>query len=453
MKNGEKSLAQIRALLTAQQASQILELFSALQPYDQAELVSMLAPEERWQVLHPLPDETLASIFEELDAELVAEIVEELEEERVSRVLCEMSSDDVVDLLAELEEEQAEELLELMEAEDAREVKSLLTYPENTAGRLMTNEYVTLKSDWTAEEALRRLRKEAPGAETIYYLYVTDNQEKLVGVVSLRELIVAAADTPIANIMSENVVFVSAEVDQEEAARLIERYDFLALPVVDENQRLVGIVTVDDVIDVLEDEATEDFSRLAAIEGITEVSDLRVPAYQAAFKRLPWLVLLMFFGFISGNIIARFEKTLEAVAILAIFIPLIADMAGNTGTQSLAVVVRGLAVTEFRPRDFLWLLRREAGVGLIIGTVSGLLIALLTYLWQGNIWLGFVLGFSLWLTLFVSTMSGAVVPLILNYFKIDPAVASGPFITTINDIIGLTIYFSVATAFISFLVP
>ncbi|MFY9417353.1 MAG: magnesium transporter [bacterium] len=453
MKNGEKSLAQIRALLTAQQASQILELFSALQPYDQAELVSMLAPEERWQVLHLLPDETLASIFEELDAELVAEIVEELEEERVSRVLCEMSSDDVVDLLAELEEEQAEELLELMEAEDAREVKSLLTYPENTAGRLMTNEYVTLKSDWTAEEALRRLRKEAPGAETIYYLYVTDNQEKLVGVVSLRELIVAAADTPIANIMSENVVFVSAEVDQEEAARLIERYDFLALPVVDENQRLVGIVTVDDVIDVLEDEATEDFSRLAAIEGITEVSDLRVPAYQAAFKRLPWLVLLMFFGFISGNIIARFEKTLEAVAILAIFIPLIADMAGNTGTQSLAVVVRGLAVTEFRPRDFLWLLRREAGVGLIIGTVNGLLIALLTYLWQGNIWLGFVLGFSLWLTLFVSTMSGAVVPLILNYFKIDPAVASGPFITTINDIIGLTIYFSVATAFISFLVP
>ena len=452
MKNGEKSLAQIRALLTAQQASQILELFSALQPYDQAELVSMLAPEERWQVLHLLPDETLASIFEELDAELVAEIVEELEEERVSRVLCEMSSDDVVDLLAELEEEQAEELLELMEAEDAREVKSLLTYPENTAGRLMTNEYVTLKSDWTAEEALRRLRKEAPGAETIYYLYVTDNQEKLVGVVSLRELIVAAADTPIANIMSENVVFVSAEVDQEEAARLIERYDFLALPVVDENQRLVGIVTVDDVIDVLEDEATEDFSRLAAIEGITEVSDLRVPAYQAAFKRLPWLVLLMFFGFISGNIIARFEKTLEAVAILAIFIPLIADMAGNTGTQSLAVVVRGLAVTEFRPRDFLWLLRREAGVGLIIGTVSGLLIALLTYLWQGNIWLGLSSVFPL-ATLFVSTMSGAVVPLILNYFKIDPAVASGPFITTINDIIGLTIYFSVATAFISFLVP
>ena len=349
MKNGEKSLAQIRALLTAQQASQILELFSALQPYDQAELVSMLAPEERWQVLHLLPDETLASIFEELDAELVAEIVEELEEERVSRVLCEMSSDDVVDLLAELEEEQAEELLELMEAEDAREVKSLLTYPENTAGRLMTNEYVTLKSDWTAEEALRRLRKEAPGAETIYYLYVTDNQEKLVGVVSLRELIVAAADTPIANIMSENVVFVSAEVDQEEAARLIERYDFLALPVVDENQRLVGIVTVDDVIDVLEDEATEDFSRLAAIEGITEVSDLRVPAYQAAFKRLPWLVLLMFFGFISGNIIARFEKTLEAVAILAIFIPLIADMAGNTGTQSLAVVVRGWRLPNLGP--------------------------------------------------------------------------------------------------------
>jgi magnesium transporter len=453
MKNAEKRLAQVRALLTTQQDSQIVELFSVLQPYDQAELVSMLAPEERRQILHLFPDETLALIFEELDADIIVEIVGELGRERVSRILGEMSSDDVVDFLAGLEGEQAEHLLGLMEAEDARDVKSLLTHPENTAGRLMTNEYITIKSNWTVEEALQRLREKAPGAETIYYLYVTDNQERLVGVVSLRQLIVAAADTPIADIMSENVVSVAVGVDQEEVARLIERYDFLALPVVDKNRRLVGIVTVDDVIDVLEDEATEDFSRLAAIGGVTEISDLRVPAYQAAFKRLPWLVLLMGFGMISGNIIARFEKTLEAVVVLAIFIPLIAGMAGNTGTQALAVVVRGLAVSEFRPRDFLWLLRREAGVGIIIGTVNGFLIALVAYLWQGNIWLGFILGFSLWLTLFVSTLAGAVVPLILNYLKIDPAVASGPFITTINDIIGLTIYFSIATAFMSFLVP
>ncbi len=452
MKIAEERLAQIRALLATQQDSQIVDLFSTLQPYDQAELVTMLAPEERCQVLRLFPDETLALIFEELDAEVIAELVKELGEERVSRILEEMSSDDVVDLLAELEEEQAEGLLGLMEAEDARDVKSLLTYPENTAGRLMTNEYVTIKSHWTVEEALHRLRQEAPGAETIYYLYVTDHEEKLVGVVSLRELIVAAADTPIADIMSENVVYVSVTVDQEEVARLIERYDFLALPVVNENRRLVGIVTVDDVIDVLEDEATEDFSRLAAIGGVTEVSDLRVPAYQAALKRLPWLVILVFFDLISGNIIARFEKTLDAIAVLAIFIPMITDMAGNTGTQALAVVVRGLALNEFKSRDLLWLLRREAGVGIITGTVNGLLIALLTYLWKGNIWLGFVIGFSLWLTLFIATMCGTVVPLILNYLKLDPAVASGPFITTINDIIGLTIYFTVATAFLNLLV-
>jgi magnesium transporter len=447
MQNGTARLEQVRSYLITGQYNLICELFATIQPYDQADIITLLNPEERQQVLNLFDDESLALIFEELDPDIVSEVVEQFGPERFSRILGEMAFDDAVDLLGELHEDEAEELLELMEADDAKDVKALLTHPENTAGGLMTNEYIALRKEWTVEDALQRLRELAPQAETIYYLYVTDAAGRLVGVASLRELIIAPPKALIGEIMSTNVISVMAGVDQEEVARIIEKYDFLAVPVVNKSGRLVGIVTVDDVIDVLEDEATEDISRLAAIQGIREVGDLRVSAHHAALKRLPWLVLLMLFGLISGNIIARFEETLDAVVALAVFIPLIAGMAGNTGTQALAVVVRGLAVNEFKSRDMLWLLWREAGVGLIVGTVNGLLIALVAWLWQGNPWLGFVIGFSLWITLFVATMAGAVIPLLLNRIRIDPAVASGPFITTINDIIGLTIYFTVATAF------
>jgi magnesium transporter len=452
MQNGTARLEQVRSYLITGQYNLICELFATIQPYDQADIITLLNPEERQQVLNLFDDESLALIFEELDPDIVSEVVEQFGPERFSRILGEMAFDDAVDLLGELHEDEAEELLELMEADDAKDVKALLTHPENTAGGLMTNEYIALRKEWTVEDALQRLRELAPQAETIYYLYVTDAAGRLVGVASLRELIIAPPKALIGEIMSTNVISVMAGVDQEEVARIIEKYDFLAVPVVNKGGRIIGIVTVDDVIDVLEDEATEDISRLAAIQGIREVGDLRVSAHHAALKRLPWLVLLMFFGLISGNIIARFEHTLNAVVALAVFIPLIADMAGNTGTQALAVVVRGLALNEFKSRDVLWLLWREAGVGLIVGTVNGLLIAAVTWLWQGNPWLGFVIGLTLWVTLFVSTLSGAMVPLLLNKIRVDPAIASGPFITTINDIIGLTIYFTVATAFMGRLI-
>ncbi|NLP17516.1 MAG: magnesium transporter [Firmicutes bacterium] len=451
MKKVEAWVDQLRAILAVGKESEAIDFLLTLQPYDQAEIINLLTFEERQKLMPLLDDESLAPIFKELESDVITEVVDSIGGEWASGVLGEMSSDDAADLLGELEGEQVEELLELMETEDAQEVTALLTHPEETAGGLMTREYVTVKRDWSVGKTLEILRKIAPEAETIYYLYVTDAQERLVGVVSLRQLIVAAPETPVGDVMSENVISVSVGEDQEMVARQIKKYDFLALPVIDHNRHILGIVTVDDVMDVLEDEAIEDMSRLAAIQGVSSAGDLWEPAYQAAMKRLPWLVLLLGIGMLSGNIIARFEETLETVLTLALFIPLITDMAGNTGTQALAVVVWGLAIGEFRPRDLLWLMKREAGVGLIVGIVNGLLIAVGAYIWQGNIWLGFVIGFSLWVTLFVATMAGTVVPLILFHFNIDPAVASGPLITTINDIIGLTIYFSVATAFMNLL--
>lgn len=448
----EVQLGELRGLLDKEDRLQIREFFSPLHPFDAAELVGFLEPGERELLFHLLDDEILGGLFSEFDPETFPEIVSQLGTRRVSRILEDIPSDDAVDLLGELPEEQTRELLDQMRQDEAEDVKVLLTYPVETAGGLMTDEFITLRGFWTVQQALGELREKAPGAETIYYLYVTDAEDRLVGVVSIRQLIVASPETRVEDIMGENVISVAAEADQEEVARLIEKYDFLALPVVGQERRLLGIVTVDDVIDVLEDEATEDISRLAAIHGITESGDLRESSWKAARRRLPWLILLMGVGLIAGNIISRFESTLEAVVSLAVFIPLMADMAGNTGTQALAVVVRGLSIGEFRTQDLLWLLRREAGVGLFIGTVNGLLIALTAWFWQGNPWLGFVIGFSLWLTLMVATMAGATIPLLLHRSGIDPAVASGPFITTINDIIGLTIYFSVATYFMRHLV-
>ncbi len=448
----ELQLEELRRLLHTEDRPRLREYFAPLHPFDAAELVGCLENEERGRLFQLLDDEVLGWLFSEFDPETFPVIVSQLGTHRVSRILEDIPSDDAVDLLGELPEEQTQELLDQMRQDEAEDVKALMTYAVETAGGLMTDDFITLRGFWTVQQALGRLREMAPGAETIYYLYVTDIEDRLVGVVSIRQLIVAAPETRIEDIMGENVISIEAGADQEEAAHLIEKYDFLALPVVDQEHHLLGIVTVDDVIDVLEDEATEDISRLAAIHGITESGDLRESSWKAARRRLPWLILLMGVGLVAGNIISRFESTLEAVVSLAVFIPLMADMAGNTGTQALVVVVRGLSIGEFRAQDMLWLLRREAGVGLFIGTVNGLLIAAAAWFWQGNPWLGFVIGFSLWLTLMVATMAGAITPLALHRVGIDPAVASGPFITTINDIIGLTIYFSVATYFMHHLV-
>ncbi len=283
--------------------------------------------------------------------------------------------------------------------------------------------------------------------ETINYLYVIDHDKSLVGVVSYRDLIIANEHEKIHDIMYSRVISVSADTDQEEVARLIERYDFVSIPVVDNNV-LVGIVTVDDIIDVVIKEATEDIEKLSASG---KAIDFDTSAIVAAYRRLPWLILLLFIGVVSGTIISQFEDTLSKVVALAFFMPMIAGMTGNTGTQSLAVVVRGLSTRDVDKKVAFRLIIRECKVGLIIGIACGILISIIAFVWQGNPILGLVVGSSLIITLIIGTLAGTVIPLILYRFKIDPAVASGPLITTLNDILSLLIYFGIATLFISYL--
>jgi len=440
----------IRETIKANDKDKLTALLEEIQAFDQARLLLELTPEEREILYSFLSPDVLAVILQELDYDEQLPLIEEMGISRFAQVLNEMSSDDAADLLGSFKEEGlAEKYLGLMRHEDAADVRELLAYPEETAGGLMTTEFVAVKKFLTVKETIEKLRMIAPDAETIYYIYVTNEKDQLVGVLSLRDLIVVAPEEKIAAIMSEKVVSVPVTMDQEEVAAVIDKYDFLAVPVVDDNNVLLGIVTVDDVLDVLKEEATEDIGQLSAIRKIDE---LEVSAFQSAKRRLPWLILLLFVDMLSGNIISYFEGTLEKVIILSAFIPMIADMAGNTGTQSLAVVVRGLALGEFTRKDVFGIIKREAGTGMLIGTICGVLVAAVAFLWRGNPYLGLVVGFSLCATLIASTLAGAIIPLIINFLKLDPAVASGPFITTVNDILGLTIYFSTATFFMSKLI-
>lgn len=447
--DNEKDIKKIQLALTNKHMDQFRQLFLDEHPYIQAQFFIKQDEESRLLIYAHLSAEEVALFMEDIDHEDTKTFIMEMDTPFAANVLAEMPADDAVDILNELDKEVVVSFLTIMDEQAADEIKQLLHYEEKTAGSIMTTEFVSLIKSQTAKQAMARIKEIAPDAETIYYMYVEDANKRLVGVLSLRELIVANEETLIEEIMDDNLISVSVGADQEEVARMMRDYDFLALPVVDFQNHLLGIITVDDILDVMDEEASDDYSKLAAISDVQKPDD---SAIVAAKKRLPWLIILLFLGMLTASLIGQFEETLEQVALLAIFIPLIAGMAGNTGTQSLAVAVRGLATGDFGQQGKLKLLLREATTGLITGSVCGLLIAIIIFVWKGEIFLGILVGFAILTTLIVATLSGSIIPIIMDRLKIDPAVASGPFITTINDIISILIYFGFATAFMKYLI-
>ncbi|MCP3031964.1 magnesium transporter [Halobacillus sp. A1] len=441
--------AMIKDALFNEQIDQFRAEFLDMHPYDQAKIFEAVEDEVRLQIYTYLSPEEVADVMEHIDYDEIEPFFTEMDPRFAAQVFAEMSTDDAVDILNELDKNKVASFLTIMDDNAADEIKDLLHYEEKTAGSIMTTEFVVVKASMTIKEAMGHLRKEAPDAETIYYTYVIDEEKQLVGVISLRDLIISEEDWMISDVMSERVVSVSVGEDQEEIARMMRDYDFLALPVVDFQQHLLGIITVDDIMDVMEEEASDDYSKLAAISDVDSPDD---HAFTSAKKRLPWLIILLFLGSFTASLIGRFEATLDQVAVLAIFIPLIAGMAGNTGTQALAVAVRGIATGEIYKQGKMKMVFREAGTGLITGVSCGALITLIVYFWQGNIYLGLLVGLSIMAALVVATLAGSLVPLVMHRFNIDPAVASGPFITTINDIISILIYFGMATAFMGLLI-
>ena len=424
--------------------------FVELHSYDQAQFFEQLPEELRKVFYHYVSPKEMAELFEnlEIDEEDYEKLLAEMDPIYVADMLSSMYADNAADVLNELDDAKAVSYMTMMDNEAAQEVQGLLHYAEYTAGSIMTTEFIAVESNDTALTAMKILKTEAHDAETIYYIFVTDAHKKLLGVLSLRTLIVAPDDAIIADIMEDRVVAVLVTEDQEEVAHKIRDYNFLAVPVVDEDNRLLGIITVDDIIDVMDEEASDDYSKLA---GVPDLDRVTKNPFTIAKSRLPWLIILLFLGLMTASLIGRFEETLSQKAILAVFIPLIGGMAGNTGTQALAIVVRGIATGDLEEESKWKLVLREGGAGLIIGATCGLVVTGIIYVWQHSLILGILVGISLFMTLIVATVAGTLVPLAMNKMKIDPAVASGPFISTINDLISIFIYFGLATMFMQYL--
>jgi len=440
-----------KELLAARDEEHLKQFLSDIHPADLAEILSHLDEKsEKQYLLAQLGSEQAALVLNELDAEVVADLLQDISPTRISEILDEMSFDDAADFLGELSENDKEKFLDLFEDQDAEDVQELMDYREDTAGGIMTTEYVAIPDNISAGKAIEVLREIAPDAETVYYVYVINLKNQLVGVISLRELIIASPDSLVSDIMRKKVISVNVKDDQEDVARLVAKYDFLAVPVVDDKQHLIGIITVDDVIDVIHEEATEDLYRLAGTYAAEE--DETLARFTTALKsRLPWLLITMVGGMLSGQVLKTFSDQLNTVVALAFFIPLLIGMGGNVGTQSSTVTVRGIATGQISTGTVLRTVLRESMVGISLGTVMGTLVAIAAFLWQGSIKIGLVVGLTMLANMFTAATMGTAVPIVLKKIGVDPATASAPFITTTIDIIGLIIYATLATILLEIL--
>ncbi len=424
-------------------------------PYEVSEALLEFSKEERVKLYRILTAEEISTIISFLDINDVLLVFEDMKPKYIVGIIQELDIDDAVDVMQELPEEERTVYLKLMDEEHRSIIKDLFKYKEDTAGAIMTTEYIEISVNDSVEKAMRKLLDQAVDAETIYTLYVTDRKNTLVGTLSLREMILARKGQQIKDIMNERIVSVNASLDQEEVAEIFQDYDFASLPVVDKLNRMLGIITFDDIMDVIHEEAVEDYSRLAGISDV-EIDAETETIWMSAKKRIPWLLILSVLGFLTSTIINQFGDTLEKIPTIALFMPMILGMAGNTGTQSLAVTVRGLNNGELDDKSDIYKhLFRELGTGIVNGVLIGLILFGVTWAFltlTGNLdafKITQVVSLSIIVSLTVATVAGALMPIIINSFKIDPAVASGPFVTMINDILALSVYFTLATILIA----
>lgn len=429
--------------------SYIQEEFKDLHPADIAEVFEHLKTAEASYVFKLLDSETSAEVMIELDEDDREKLLSTLTSREIAEQIIDLiDSDDAADVLSELNDEKQAEVLSMLSDEDQKsDISGLLRYHENSAGGLMGTELVKVKSDWTIARGIREMRKQAEQVDQVYTIYVVDDEDRLVGVLPLKKLLFSSSSikTKISEIYEEVTLnYVHPDTEGEECAKIMEKYDLVALPVVDEDMHLLGRITIDDVVDFIKEEAERDYQLASGISESVEASD---NAWLLSRARLPWLLIGLFGGMIVSKVIGKFEAQLEEVAILVIFMPLIAAMAGNVGVQSSAIVVQGLANKTLSTSSIFHRLLKEFTVGAMNGIICGLTIFAYSLIFEGNIALSYTVGISLLTVIIIAALFGTLVPLTLEKFKIDPALATGPFITTSNDIIGLTIYFSFAKYF------
>ncbi len=445
-------LDSVRRLLRIGASANLLNLLQKQHPADLAQIFGELNDTDRQAVFTVLAERNPRFAMEtvsEMGPEPGASLLTSRSAEEIAKLLQELPSDDAAALIDYLPEELSSEVLELMRRPESGQVESLLEYGERTAGRIMNPSVFAASEDLTVGEAITALQG-SRDVEMVFYLYVVDGRRHLVGVTSLRRLLLVSPETPLKRIMTPNVTSVRVDTDQEEVARQVASYNLLALPVVDEENKLAGVITVDDVIDVIKDEATEDLYRLAGVSGDERIA---TPPFEALRKRLPWLGVNLITAFVAASVVALFEGTISKVTALAVFMPIVAGMGGNAATQTLTVVVRGLALGELSWANGRKALLKEGVIGLGNGVVLGTVAALVAWATKSNPVLGLVLGLAMLCNMFVAAMAGTLVPLGLKALKIDPALASSVFITTCTDVVGFAAFLGLATMFLPFLSP
>ncbi len=455
MKNKNPLLApELREMITTRDGKALHDFCEAIHPVVVADLVSPLSTGEAWEVLQHADPPLRAEIFSHLDDDFQVNVILMLRREEAARLLADMPPDDRADLFNRLPEENRESVLPALAHAEREDIRRLSAYKEGTAGAVMTSDYATLPPHLTASQAIEHLREVAPDKETIYYAYVVDSQRRLLGFVSLKDLIVAPRQTIIENIMHREIIFARVEDDQEDAARKIQKYDLIALPVINSHDALVGIITHDDAIDILTQENTEDMEKFMGIAGAHETGVYLKTSSWVHFKnRAYWIVGLAALGLASGIIIHSFKATLMHMMILALYMPMVADTGGNTGSQSATVVVRALALREISPKDILRVLFKEFKIAILLAVILGVLSwGKVMFLSQGTdlpggfslARVGTAIAIALGLQVITATLIGALLPLGAAKMKWDPAVVASPALTTIVDITGLLIYFTTA---------
>ncbi len=437
------TLDEIEALLKQDQFEQLRSLLVEVHPADIADIMDQLPAEDAIVVFELLPDEAASEVLDETGSLVRQELVEKVDEERLADLLEELPMDDAVEFLEDLPDPVAGRLLDLMEEDEAKDVRELLRYEQETAGRLMSRDVAAIRRHWTVTQTQKFLRSlEEP--ETLAYLYVVDRVDKLIGVLPLRDFVLAKPDTVIETIMRPEVVSVPVDIDQEELAEMVLRYDYVAMPVTDKDGRLLGVVTVDDVLDVFQEEVTEDFQRLGGSEPLDQ------PYFSASIvrvfsKRIGWLLLLFLGGTLTGAVMTLYQNELQTAITLTLFIPLIIGTGGNAGSQTIATIIRAITLDEVHLSNLWQALKREVSVGFLLGLVMSVIGFGVAIVWNHDFQIALVVALTLPVVVLWAITVATVVPTLADRFHIDPTVISGPMITTIVDATGLLIYFQLAT--------
>ncbi|VBB45226.1 conserved membrane hypothetical protein [uncultured Desulfatiglans sp.] len=435
----------VEHFISAADADSLLKLIDEMRPADAADLIEHLDPEERLFIFKLLEPQDAGEVLIEMESPAQDLLLRDLDDQTISEIVQELDSDDAADLVGDLPEDRARNILETLEDDVSDELAKLLPYPEDSAGGIMALEFIAVRAGFTVQDAIDSIRQRREEVENVYFIWVVDDFDRLVGVVSLKDLVLEPPDCKISDIMNTEVISVNVRTDQEEVARLVTKYDLVSIPVVDDYHRLVGRITHDDIIDVIEEEVDEDIARMAGVmpQEIAEESSLKISR-----ARLPWLIAGVFGGILAAAVIHQFETSLERIIALSFFFPVIMAMGGNTGTQAATVVVRGLATGDITMFAIHRRLLMELRVALINGIICGILVGSIVAVWLADTQLGTVVALAACLIVLNSAFIGSAVPFALKKFNIDPALATGPFVTTSNDILGLLIYLGLVSLYL-----